>query len=53
LGLLWTIKKINTRNNLLEGRWWVVKEQQDLVRRKKEVISLRLNLSSERGGITG
>jgi hypothetical protein len=37
LGLLWTIKKIYTRINLVEGGWWVVKEQQDLERRKEKL----------------
>jgi hypothetical protein len=37
LGLPWTIKKIYTRIKLVEGRWWAVKEQQDLVRRKEKL----------------
>jgi hypothetical protein len=45
LGLPQTIKKINTRNKV-EGSTRPGKK-------KKGVISLRLNLSSERGGISG
>jgi hypothetical protein len=53
LGLPWTIKQINTRNNYLEGRRWAVEESAGPGKKKKGIISLRLILSSERGGITG
>jgi hypothetical protein len=45
-------KQINTRNIFLERRWWVVEGLARPGKKKKEVTSLQLNLSSERGGIT-
>jgi hypothetical protein len=34
LGLLWTIKQINTRNKNVEGGWWENVEQKKMERRK-------------------
>jgi hypothetical protein len=51
-GISQTIKKTYTRINLIEGGWWVKVENKVLKRRKREVIRLWLNLSSERSNVT-